>query len=344
MRRVDWIDVAKGLAIILIVMLHARDYALSLIPPSPEHPIRWSSIDPFLRFIRLPLFFLISGMLASGVFSSGRGEARYNVRRTVSLAMVYLLWATALLILIPDWPNEGWRLPKDMEGYAGLLRGGSPLWYLWATVVAFGVAWILRPLPSLAVVMIAALVGIWLHREGDWLGGAFGPLGRLLPYYLLGIRYPVALLWLARWRSPLGFSAMACAYSLMVSFLPDGLRPDVLCEILGIAMAIIGICWLTEKWPRVMARIGWLGRRTLPIYIFHFPLLAWLGTAAVRHGAGVAQWPGTLWLFLPLLSATVIGISLALSAGVQLVGLGWSLPLPGRKRKEAAKPALLAAA
>ncbi|HEX7852722.1 MAG TPA: acyltransferase [Sphingobium sp.] len=338
MRRVEWIDVAKGLAIILIVMHHARDYALSLIPPSLDHPIRWVTIDPLFYYIRLPLFFLLSGMLASGTLSSGDGTPHYNVGRVLRLTGVYLLWSVPLLLLIPDWPYDSWHAPVP-GAFVNLLRGGTVLWYLWATAMAFGLGWASRRLPPLSAVMFATITGVALHMWGGVLGGSFGALGRCLPYYILGIRYPFALLWLARRRGLAGLLLLACGYGIAMSVFPRSSGLDAVREILGICLAVVGIGWATERWPRAASRFSWLGRRTLPIYIFHFPILTFLGSAAVRHGRLLTHWPPTIWLFLPLLSAVGLTLSLGLFAVLRWLGLGWMLAMP-RRRDDSSPKAL----
>lgn len=141
--RIDWIDCARGAALILIVMHHARDYALALLPPAGEL-FRWAYIDPFLIHIRLPLFFTLSGMLAWGLQSCQKNG--YNFKRPISLAIVYLAWSVIMLAVIPTWPNDQWRL-AGIEDVGGILIGSSVLWYLWALPLAFFFAFVTRTLP-----------------------------------------------------------------------------------------------------------------------------------------------------------------------------------------------------
>lgn len=85
--RLDWVDVAKGISIILVVMMHSA-YGVGAETGSPgylHYVIGWAT--PF----RMPEFFLISGLFLSHVI--GRGWARYADRRVVHYLYFYALWA-----------------------------------------------------------------------------------------------------------------------------------------------------------------------------------------------------------------------------------------------------------
>ncbi|CAN5192707.1 acyltransferase [soil metagenome] len=324
MNRISWIDVAKGAAIVLIVLHHARDYALSLVPPSPEHVLRWAYIDPLLRHIRLPLFFLLSGMLASGMGSACGG---FRARRSVSLALVYAGWSVVLLLLVPHWPDDS-RHAIDPERLTGLLFGASPLWYLWATALAFAFAWATRTLASWMAVALACAAGLLLQKYGILIGGAFEVLGLYLPFYCLGACYPRLLTRLAAWRSPRGGAILLGAYGLSLSPVFDGPGIDLLRSLLGVGLGLAVAGLAAERWPRATAGLGWLGRRTLPIYILHFPIIALLCCAAVRQGAPLAWQSVAISLFAPLLTALTIALSLALFGLIRAAGAGWLFAMP----------------
>ncbi len=84
--RVPWVDVAKGTSIVLVVLLHstnflvARDLAWGF----------WSSFNDFLEPIRMPLFFLASGLFAQNIIKTSWAAV---LRKRISLFVwLYVLW------------------------------------------------------------------------------------------------------------------------------------------------------------------------------------------------------------------------------------------------------------
>ncbi len=90
--RLDWIDAAKGLSIILVVMMHsAYGVGEDLGGTGVLHYIiGWAT--PF----RMPEFFLISGLFLSQVIA--RPWAHFLDRRVVHYIYFYLLWAVLQIV------------------------------------------------------------------------------------------------------------------------------------------------------------------------------------------------------------------------------------------------------
>ncbi|WP_420144382.1 acyltransferase family protein [Sphingobium sp.] len=65
--RLDWPDLAKAICILLVVMMHCEGgYDLAGWQHQPMLKSIWHGLNEGIRPIRMPLFFLISGLLASG--------------------------------------------------------------------------------------------------------------------------------------------------------------------------------------------------------------------------------------------------------------------------------------
>ena len=90
--RLDWVDAAKGLSIILVVMMHsAYGVGEDLNGTGILHYIiGWAT--PF----RMPEFFLISGLFLSQVIA--RPWAHYVDRRVVHYLYFYALWAVLQIV------------------------------------------------------------------------------------------------------------------------------------------------------------------------------------------------------------------------------------------------------
>lgn len=85
-KRITWLEACKGLGIILLVVLHVC--ADSKSPMSPE--IVW-----FLRLFRMPMFFVVSGMLFSA-----RPQMNLVERKFLSLIVPYIAFLALILLLI----------------------------------------------------------------------------------------------------------------------------------------------------------------------------------------------------------------------------------------------------
>ena len=87
-QRVDWVDTAKGICIIMVVMVHAT-LGVELAAGAEgwmHYVVSWA------RPFRMPDFFLISGLFLGLVID--RPWLRYLDRKVVHFAYFYVLWLT----------------------------------------------------------------------------------------------------------------------------------------------------------------------------------------------------------------------------------------------------------
>ena len=65
--RLLWVDVAKGACILLVVLHHAVVKDLAIQAPLPLQPVAeaWAWVTMALKPVRMPLFFVLSGLVAS---------------------------------------------------------------------------------------------------------------------------------------------------------------------------------------------------------------------------------------------------------------------------------------
>ncbi|VAW25008.1 hypothetical protein MNBD_ALPHA11-2270, partial [hydrothermal vent metagenome] len=92
-KRMDWVDSAKGISIILVVML----YAANSVGEATNGTGFLHYIIGFATPFRMPEFFLISGLFLSSVI--GRDWKSYMDRRFVHYMYFYALWAAILIIV-----------------------------------------------------------------------------------------------------------------------------------------------------------------------------------------------------------------------------------------------------
>jgi uncharacterized membrane protein YcfT len=142
--RLNWVDTAKGLSIILVVMMHSA-YGVGEETGHAgylHYIIGWAT--PF----RMPEFFLISGLFLSQVIS--RDWLKFSDRRIVHYLYFYALWAVIQIVF------------KVGVGTGDVAGVGTQL--LWAIVEPYGVLWFIY---MLAVFSLATKL-LWDLRVNNW--------------------------------------------------------------------------------------------------------------------------------------------------------------------------------
>lgn len=133
-QRVDWVDTAKGICIIFVVMMHS---VLGVEGAAGE--TGWMhAIVAFAAPFRMPDFFLISGLFLSNVIT--RDWKLYLDRKVVHFAYFYVLWMTIQFIV---------KAPV-FAGELGTM--GAIEFYFLSFVQPFGTLWFIYMLPVFFVV------------------------------------------------------------------------------------------------------------------------------------------------------------------------------------------------
>lgn len=132
--RVDWVDTAKGICIVFVVMMHS---VLGVEAAAGE--TGWMhAVVAFAAPFRMPDFFLISGLFLSNVIA--RDWKLYMDRKVVHFAYFYILWMTIqFAVKAPVFAGE--------MGWAGALR-----FYFVSFLQPFGTLWFIYMLPIFFVV------------------------------------------------------------------------------------------------------------------------------------------------------------------------------------------------
>ncbi|MEP3045235.1 MAG: acyltransferase family protein [Roseibium sp.] len=132
--RVDWVDTAKGICIIFVVMMHS---VLGVEAAAGE--TGWMhAIVAFAAPFRMPDFFLISGLFLSNVIA--RDWKLYLDRKVVHFAYFYILWMTIqFAVKAPVFAGD--------MGWMGALQ-----FYLISFVQPFGTLWFIYMLPVFFIV------------------------------------------------------------------------------------------------------------------------------------------------------------------------------------------------
>jgi uncharacterized membrane protein YcfT len=149
--RVDWVDYAKGICIVMVVMMHST--------LGVEHAAGAQSwmhtLVEFAKPFRMPDFFLISGLFLARVID--RDWRRYLDRKVVHFLYFYVLWVTIQFA----FKAPGLATELGVAGVVNfyLLSYIEPfgtLWFIYLLPVFFVVTKLTRRMPPLAVFIAAA--------------------------------------------------------------------------------------------------------------------------------------------------------------------------------------------
>jgi uncharacterized membrane protein YcfT len=276
--RESWVDAAKGLAIICVVLYHSvlfmGDIGLAGV---------WVPISGLLDTFRMPLFFFTAGLFAPLALGMGFGELFR--RRIARLLWLYLLWSVIWAVVFQFVPVAG----SDSPTWLGLLLvpvwPNPSTWFIYALAIFFMGAWLMRSWPKW-VQFVPALV-LTLVFGARLVSSGSEPLDKIATYYiffLAAVHFGATMRQLAQrvrvWHLVVllvAYVPVAVAIVLTdVDKLPGvRLLASVLAILFGGSFAVILDRLQAFRWLRE------LGARTLPVYLVHFyPILI---AAALIH-------------------------------------------------------------
>ncbi|AVT31711.1 pyridoxal-5'-phosphate-dependent protein subunit beta [Plantactinospora sp. BC1] len=343
--RQRWADVAKGACIALVVLWHVivKHYLRIEWHLGVPLPGVWGTLGEQLLPLRMPLFFTISGLFAANaVDRPWRRVGRSRIARFLYLYAGWLLIHTLLLAAAPDFPTD--RAGSVTGLLAQLTVSPSNLWYLYALALYFAVAKLARRVP--VPVLLAAAAGLSAASTAGLLAtaGNRGGVYQNLVFFLGGLHLrPYLSRWVAtatRRRLLLTAAGYLAALAGMAWTGAQG-WPGVwlLVSVAAVAFGLTAAARLA-RWRRLGDPLAALGRRTLPVYVLHLPLLALADR--VLHGplSGLGR-SGQFALALGypiLLTSALLALTLALHRGLLLLRAGWMFDLPaprpaGRRRR-----------
>lgn len=149
-KRVDWIDYAKGICIVFVVLLYSTGTAESVL-----HAKGWiHAVGDFARAFRMPDFFLISGLFVSRVIH--RRWRDYLDSKVLHFLYFYVLWLT-IDFVVAEWRGLiGHEPVKSVTEYLSLyLQPHGQLWFIYLLPLFFIAAKAMHRVPLLVVAGIA---------------------------------------------------------------------------------------------------------------------------------------------------------------------------------------------
>jgi uncharacterized membrane protein YcfT len=160
--RVDWVDYAKGICIVMVVMMHS---VLGVEQAAGEIGFMHVLVA-FARPFRMPDFFLISGLFLSLVIA--RDWRTYLDRKVVHFAYFYVLWVTIQFgFKAPSFAAESNWSHVGFLYLESFIEPFGTLWFIYLLPIFFVVIKLTRKFPLLLIWTLAAALES-MHIATGW--------------------------------------------------------------------------------------------------------------------------------------------------------------------------------
>ncbi len=320
-QRLDGLDIAKGIAIILVVYGHVMR-GLQVAGLISFDGV-WGYVDYLVYTVHMPVFFVVSGFL----YESGRqralaeGEAEHREGMTgatarpfwkpklVTLAWPYVLWSTVHLTAQAIMSGSG---VVNRDASLGRLASigwdpVSPFWFLYALFIAFAASYLLQRYSARLVALLAFALLIAVHRLP--VPGIVIDLFYGLVYFSIG-----RLVFAERLAGPLRSAVtlgLATAGFVLAASIAYGYALDVRLATVGTLCGLIAFFMLSTILAHSPLRrpLVLLGRCTMGIYVMHILVIATFRAVGLK----------LLHLDLTALILGCIALAVALPLSVQVI-------------------------
>jgi uncharacterized membrane protein YcfT len=286
--RVPWVDTAKGLCIVLVVMMHATLGVGEQM--GGEGFMHW--VVAFARPFRMPDFFLVSGLFLSRVID--RDWRAYADRRVVHFLYFYLLW-----LVIQSLVKYGQVSGGSPAGFVAhlafaLIEPFGTLWFVYLLAVFSVATKLLRKVPAPVLFGVAAALQIGSVHTGWTLVDEFcGRWVYFLAGYLLAPRiFELAAAAVRAPRLALGALLLWAVANGVFALTPSGLDGYPMLAnlpVLSLALGAVGAvavvtlsALLTET--RAADPLRYCGRHSIAIYLAFFLPMAATRAALIKTG------------------------------------------------------------
>jgi uncharacterized membrane protein YcfT len=161
--RVDWVDYAKGICIILVVLMHS-----TLGVEKAAGQVTWiHGFIEWARPFRMPDFFLISGLFLAQRID--RPWREYLDSKVLHFVYFYLIWMTILFFAKSGILTGRIGLSEGFALWAsGFIVPNDAVWFIYMLPVFMLVIKLARPFPPLLIFAAAAVLEA-THVKTDWL-------------------------------------------------------------------------------------------------------------------------------------------------------------------------------
>jgi fucose 4-O-acetylase-like acetyltransferase len=272
--RVEWVDVTRGLAILLVVFGHAAAGLIDAAEPGAYPILRYLFLAIYT--FHMPVFFFLAGMFAEQRFA--RGAAPFVRRLSTTLVYPYFLWSIIQFCLIAAAASLVNHPPENFLGTLLALpwQPVSQFWFLHALFVihlASLAAWHAGGARAVLGLAVAAKVVSLLVP----IGPALSMAAANAPYYALGL--VIGSTRFSRWLASASSERQALLYAVAAISIGGSL---------AIANAVQSLPSIESSSAATIARVAWLPAM-LPAALLGGLALMLVGRHIGHRGGALAQ-------------------------------------------------------
>lgn len=302
--RIEFIDLAKGLCIFLVVVYHTEVIRFDI---------------PGLKALRMPLYFILSGLF----FKTYGGFAQLTIKKVNKILIPFLFfyvlsWMELSALNIAPWNTK----PVAEPIYALFTRRIGPIWFLeclFLTAVAFCAisVTIRNEVARCSIVLIMGAVGYYLSFNRIFLPCQIDVVFTAMPFFYFGyILKKTPLLYPSKhdcFALPTGILLLAIGSVLyylcdkpFIEFWDNTIKGGLILNYLLSVVFVVGVLLICKriKWLPV---ISYIGRYSIIVLVMHQIVLQAMKTFEpylLGYGINYIYFLitfGISWLSIPIL-------------------------------------------
>ncbi|OII23726.1 acyltransferase [Frigoribacterium sp. MCBA15_019] len=291
--RLHWVDVTRGLAVLLVVFYHV---VIAMKVDSVAAPAWAVVLNDALAPFRIPTLMFCSGLLLAR--SLEKPPRTYLVGKLRHIGWPWLVWTTVIVVFL--W--AGSSVAGDGNYGPGrlvelVLSPTTYTWYLAYLLAFYVVALVVPAAVRSAAVPVLLVVSVLVHDGDGWTRVTF-----LLAFFFLGdaaARHRDAFEALARRRVVVALGAVAALGTAVASTQLPGLRYDLVAAIGVVGLVLVAVPLGSRLASTPVGRgLSAMGRDSIVYYTTHW-IVVTLGVH-VLGALGLHQ--GTLMIVLLLVA------------------------------------------
>jgi uncharacterized membrane protein YcfT len=277
--RIDWVDYAKGICIVMVVMMHSvLGVELAAGQTGFMH-----LLVAFAKPFRMPDFFLISGLFLSVVID--RDWRTYLDRKVIHFAYFYVLWVTIQFgFKAPSFAAEqGWTHVGALY-LESFIEPFGTLWFIYLLPIFFVVTKATRRMPPLWIWSVAVALEM-AHISTGWT--VIDEFAARSVYFYSGYLFASQVFKLsdrARARPRLALAGLAAWAMINAAIVHAGCSEWPMISLL---LGLAGACAIVVT-GTLLARMQWLnslrycGEHSIVIYLAFFLPMAIIRTLLLK--------------------------------------------------------------
>lgn len=264
-QRETWLDVAKGLSIVSVVLFHTGPGAASQTVAGQV----WKVIDLGLFTFIMPLFFVVSGLFMGKSLAFPMG--RFLKARVWPMAYLFLLWAGIWALI---YLATGGTIGNDLLTSLTLQ---SILWYLAALALFMVIARLLVHVPTVPLIAGATVLALPFALWSPFDGWGLSHTPHFMVFFLIGVRLRANVFRLISQptrREVLILVGVGAVLGVVAKFIPGG---PAIAYAFAPVLAVPIVLFFSEALSGINAigkNLSTLGKNTLPVFLIHPLLLA----------------------------------------------------------------------